>query len=287
MRVTLPKISGVVRWLKADRRSSAFWPIWTWSMSCGLTLRLDRKLVGIGHDQHDRVAGGDDAADGMHVGLEHHAVLRRADVDALELILGGDLAFDEFADLAVDFARLLGHFAAQIAVDLDDLQFGFGDLAGGLGGLRDQLPRFALQPRRRALELGQLGERDKLLLPQIVDAVLFAVDQLGFLFLGIALRLEAADLFLELLDPLAKLRLLADARVAAQLEQLALAIEDEATSGSLARASSSGGNFTLSAPSRSLSSRALRAVSSSRPLVTMARLARVTVSSRRTRIRPA
>ena len=40
------------------------------------------------------------------------------------------------------------------------------------------------------------------------------------------LRLEAADLFLELLDALAQLRLLADARAAAQLEQLALAIHD-------------------------------------------------------------
>ena len=85
---------------------------------------------------------------------------------------------------------------------------------------------FALQPRRGALELGQLGQRDQLLLPQIVDAVLFALDQLGFLFLGFALRLQAANLLVELLDPLAKLCLLAGARVAAQFEQLALAVED-------------------------------------------------------------
>ena len=195
-------------------------------MSCGLTLASTVKIVGVRHDQHDGVAGGDDAADGVDVGLEHHAVLRRADVDALELILGGDLALDELADLAVDLAGLLGDLAAQVPVDLDDLQLGLGDLAGGLRGLRDQLPGFALQPRRRALELGQLGQRNELLLPQIVDAVLLALDQLGFLVLGFALRLEAADLLVELLDPLAKLRLLADAGVAPQLEQLALAVED-------------------------------------------------------------
>ena len=40
------------------------------------------------------------------------------------------------------------------------------------------------------------------------------------------LRLEAANLFVELLDPLAELRLLAGARGAAQFEQLALAIDD-------------------------------------------------------------
>ncbi len=39
-----------------------------------------------------------------HIGLEHGAVLRRANVDALELILGGDFALHEFADLAIDVA---------------------------------------------------------------------------------------------------------------------------------------------------------------------------------------
>ena len=173
----------MVRWLKADSRSSAVWPSLHLIDVLRIDLGLDREVVGVRHDQHDGVAGGDDAADGMHVRLEHHAVLRRADVDALELILGRDLALDEFADLAVDLARLLGDLAAQIPVDLDDLQFGFGDLALGLRGLRDQLPGFALEPGRVALELGELGERNELLLPQIVDAVLLPVDQLAFLFL--------------------------------------------------------------------------------------------------------
>jgi len=58
----------------------------------------------------------------MHRRLEHEAVLRRADVDALELVLGGDLALDEFADLAVDLAQLLGDLAGGVLVDLNDLQ---------------------------------------------------------------------------------------------------------------------------------------------------------------------
>ena len=154
------------------------------------------------------------------------AVLRRADVDALELVLGGDLALDELADLAVDLARLLGDLAAQIAVDLDDLQFGLRDLACGLRGLRDQLRGFALQPHRLAFELGQLGERDELLLPQIVDAsfsrsislISFSLDS------RCAFRPRTSSLSCSI--ALAKLRLLADARVAPQLEQLALAVED-------------------------------------------------------------
>ena len=31
----VPLISGVVRRLKAEKRSNTAWPTWTWSMSCG------------------------------------------------------------------------------------------------------------------------------------------------------------------------------------------------------------------------------------------------------------
>ena len=59
------------------------------------------------------------------------------------------------------------------------------------------------------------------------------------------LRLEAADLFVELLDPLAQLRLLAGARGAAQLEQLALAVDDRGDVGIAgARPADPAGNLT-------------------------------------------
>ena len=60
------------------------------------------------------------------------------------------------------------------------------------------------------------------------------------------MRLEAANLLVELLDALAKLRLLAGARAAAQLEQLALAVDDRGDIGILgARARRSAGNLTV------------------------------------------
>ena len=71
-----------------------------------------------------------------------------ADIDALQLVLCGDLALDELADLRVDLARFLGHLAAQVAVDLDDLQLGLGDLAADLRRLRNQLRAFTFQTRR-------------------------------------------------------------------------------------------------------------------------------------------
>ena len=82
-----------------------------------------------------------------------------------ELVLGRDFPLDEFADLAVDFPRLLGDFAAQVAIDLNDLQLRLGNLAGGLRGLRLQLSGFAFQARRGAFELGELGQGHELLLP--------------------------------------------------------------------------------------------------------------------------
>ena len=106
------------------------------SISCGFDLGLDRQVVGLRHDHHDGVAGGDHAADGVDRRLQHHAVLRRADVDPPQLIFGGDLALDELADLVVGLAQILGDLADQVLVDLDDLQLGLGDLALGLGDRR-------------------------------------------------------------------------------------------------------------------------------------------------------
>ena len=95
-------------------------------------LDLDAERVAIGHDQQDRFPGRDDAADGVDGELMHAAGLRGADVDALQLVLGGDLAFDQFADLGLDLAQVLADLAAQVAVDLQDLQLGLRDLAFGL-----------------------------------------------------------------------------------------------------------------------------------------------------------
>ena len=81
--------------------------------------------------------------------LVHDAVLRRADVDALELVLGRDLALDQLGDLGLDLAQLLGDLAScRSWIDLDDLQLGLGDLALGLRRSRRRAdPR---SPSRRA-----------------------------------------------------------------------------------------------------------------------------------------
>src|SRR5262249_36781521 len=115
---------------------------------------------GIGGDaRHDALdlAGRDHAADSVNRQLKHGSVLRGTNVDALELVFGGDLALDDLADLAVHFAQFLGNLAGEVLVYLQDLQGGFRNLAFGLRRRRDQLTAFAIEPRRLALEGGEPG----------------------------------------------------------------------------------------------------------------------------------
>ena len=222
----MPKISGVVRKLNAEKRSVALCP------SCDLVdvLRIDlgfhRQPVAVRHDHHDRLAGRNDAADRVHGRLEDRAVLRRADVGALELVERRDLAFDEFSDARIDFAHFLCNFAREILVDLDDLQLQLGDFSLGLRGRGDQLPALAAEPRCLALELAQPRYRDEIFLIELAHAGEFVLDEGDFLVLRRFLRAEADDLFVGLVDALAQLRFLPGARRAAQIEQLHLGRHD-------------------------------------------------------------
>src|SRR5215208_6318904 len=185
-------------------------------------LRLDGQHVRLRYDQHDRLAGGDHATDRMHSRLMHHPVLRRADVDALQLILGRDLALDELGDLALRLAQVLGDLAAQFLIDLQDLQLDLGDFALGLGGRGDELTALAFEAGRVALERRHALDLHEVLAPEIPDPLELLPDQLGLALLRRHLTGEALDLLLELRDPLPELCLLAGSRRAAELEQVPL-----------------------------------------------------------------
>ena len=167
----------------------------------------------------------------MHRRLQHDAVLRRADVDAAQLILGGDLALDELADLVVGLAQILGDLADHVLVDLDDLQLGLGDLAPRLRPRGDVLRALARQPGKVALQHRQARDLDQALLVELADADQFLLDQRDFLVLGLLLRGEAGDLFVELRDALAQLRFLSGAPKHPDFEQLGFARHDVANIG--------------------------------------------------------
>ena len=132
--------------------------------------------------------------------MENGTVLRRADIHALQLVFGRDLALDEFADLGIDLAHLLGDFAAEILVDLDDLELYLGDLAFGLGHGSDELRLFAVEARRFPLQLGQASDLNQVLLEQIAHPFELAIDEFNFSLLGLLLGGQTDDLLLQLLD---------------------------------------------------------------------------------------
>jgi hypothetical protein len=79
------------------------WPIWTWSISCGAILASTIKLSPSGTISITA------------------SVLRRDQVEALELILGDALSH-QLGFLAANFGQLLADLGAQILVDLQDFQ---------------------------------------------------------------------------------------------------------------------------------------------------------------------
>ena len=110
------------------------------------------------------------------VDLKNGSGLRGADVGAAQLILGRHLTLDEFSDLAVDVAQFLGHLAAEILVDLNDLETNLRNLALRLCRRRGQLGALAGKPRRVAFKLGQACELHEIFGVEIAHAVKFAVD---------------------------------------------------------------------------------------------------------------
>src|SRR4030081_2477023 len=148
--------------------------------------------------------------------LMDDTILRSADIDALELILGGHLPLDEFTDFAVDLPKFLGNFTAQILLDLDDLQFDFGDFpaylragGNGLGKLTFEASCLALQNRKPV-------HLNKVLLPKKPDPHQLSLDQLDLFPLGLLKTAVSASFLIELNDPLTKLRFLALASSASQ-----------------------------------------------------------------------
>ena len=131
--------------------------------------------------------------------------MRRAQIGAPELVLRRHLALDIFANLTVGFAQFLGDVAAELLIDLNDLQLGLDNLALRLGGGSDKLAAFALQTRGFAFERRQPVDLHQVLRPQIPHALEFLIDQGNLLGLGVLLRGEAGDLLVQLFDTLLQL----------------------------------------------------------------------------------
>ena len=92
-------------------------------------LGFDYKLVALGHNQHQRFSGVDDAANREHRHLVNHAVNRAVQFNAPQLVVGSSAAFREFGNFALRLAQLLQNFAFCIMVDAKALDLDLGNLA--------------------------------------------------------------------------------------------------------------------------------------------------------------
>ena len=182
----------------------------------------------------------------------------------------------------------LRDFAAEILIDLDDLQLDLADLAAGLRHRGDRLRALALEPRRLAFERDQPIDLHQVLVPKRPHAFELALDQLDLLRFCLLQRRVPADFLVELGDALLELRLLAEPGAAPQLEQLAFAVDGGGDVGFVCarQQSSREGDFARRRRARSRAGPGGQYISS-RPLVTMARLTRVMVSSSRSTTSPA
>ena len=210
---------GVRRWLKAEKRTKRLLAYPHLIDIVGLQPRLDLQIVGIRDDFHDGVAGANDAADGVGGELMDHARRRRAYFDAVEQVPRGDAALDQFGFLALRLAKFLDDFGAKILIEPDDLKLGLADLRFRLGDRRYQLPAFAFDPRRLALQGREPRQRHQTLVVQLLNAGKFAGDQFELLGLGCDLGFEAGDLLAELRDLALQQVLLAVARGQPRPEQ--------------------------------------------------------------------
>ena len=158
----------------------------------------------------------------MNRKLVHKAALRRDEIDALQLILSRNLAFDVLGRLRFNLTQAVGHFAAKVLIDLDDLELRLRDLAARLGLRRRKPAALTVQIGAFALQRHHALDRHEALLPEFAYPFKFPFDQGDATHLRVFLGDQAAYLFLVLKDTLAQLRLLPVSRFAAKPEQLTL-----------------------------------------------------------------
>ena len=148
---TAPIYSGVSREPKEVKRSTASWSAWTRSICDGLICASTTSLSLSGTTSMMSSPRIDHAADRMGGELIDRAADRGDDGLLLDLIVGGDLALEEFVEPRRRLGELLRRLAPHVLVDLDDLQLGPGDLGPGLGDAGDDLPKLAIELRERGI----------------------------------------------------------------------------------------------------------------------------------------
>ena len=145
----------------------------------------------------------------MHGELVHGAGDRRPDLELLQLVPGGDLAFGQFVDARAGLGEVARCLAAHVLVDLQDLQLGLRDLGADLRGGGDQLAELAVELGDTAFGIAHAVVGHEILRLQRAQPFDLVMGQVDLAPDRVFLRLDADELLLELRDLLPELGLLA------------------------------------------------------------------------------
>src|SRR5690606_20647067 len=96
----------------------------------------------------------------------------------------------------LNLAKLFRDLAAQILVELKNLQLNLGDPAFRLRGRSGELTALAFEPCGLALELRQPGYGNEIFLPETADSLKLPANQFDFGGFGIRLPGQTAHFFL-------------------------------------------------------------------------------------------
>lgn len=221
---TSPFTSGVVRWSKAPKRISTFWPSVSWSMSRVAIFAPIVRSRWIRRGQHQYFTGTYDTADGVNGELIDAAARRRAQLKPVQLIDGSDAALPHLGNLRLAICQILRIFRPAILFQLQDLQVDLGDLAFGLRPRRQALAAIAVEFDAMAFEPVDPLHGDDLLVVELPSGIILLIDKSG----GFVIRCELQRFALYLLGKLcfALFQLLAhaDKRGSAGVEERHLSI---------------------------------------------------------------
>ena len=114
--------------------------------------RIDLQLVRFRNDDHHDLCRRNDTSDGVNRQFVNNSVYRSAKFDMGHLVFCGNCAFGQLSLFVLGLSQVLHDVGPEILIQLDQLQLGFVDFAAGFGDAGNQLPTFAVEPCRLALQ---------------------------------------------------------------------------------------------------------------------------------------
>jgi hypothetical protein len=186
---------------------------------------LDGQVVLRRDDIHDLLAPTDDAANGEDAESDDIAAIGCTNLRPIEHVLRCLEARNHIENLRLSVSQILGDFGHPIVLGLDDMELELTDRLARAGDIARYFAGLARQRRCRPLELQHARALRKPFRQEFALVIELGGYQRELLPDSGLLRLEAANLLLQLLDPLVQYRDLTLEGRTADFELLGLGVQ--------------------------------------------------------------